>query len=219
MDQYFPHSTAEWREFGLRMFALLIALTVHEFSHAKSAELAGDDTAKRMGRVTLNPIAHLDPVGTIMMIASSLSGFGLGWGKPVPVNHLRLRHPRWDNVKVSLWGPLSNLLTAFAFAMVVRLLARVAPDGLLEWYELLSAVIIVNLSLAVFNLIPLAPLDGSHILSGFLPPDQAYHFEQFNMRYGPLILLGIVFLVPDILSMIVGRPIILILKLFLGPYW
>ena len=91
------------------MVALVICITIHEFAHAYSAYRAGDDTPKAQGRISLNPLDHLDPMGTIMMVVSSLSGFGIGWGKPVQINPYNFRHPRWDNLRVSLWGPLSNL--------------------------------------------------------------------------------------------------------------
>jgi Zn-dependent protease len=203
-------------EFARFMFALVISLTVHEFAHAKAAQLAGDDTAKRAGRVSLNPLDHLDPMGTLMMIMASLSGIGIGWAKPVPVNVLNMRHPRWDNIKVSLWGPLSNLCLAFAFGMLMRVMIRMAPAALLPWSDLILDCIIVNVSLAVFNLVPVAPLDGSHILSGLLPVEQARQYDRFMGQFGFLILLAIIFVRPEILGMIIGPPIIFFLRLFVG---
>ncbi|MDO8683562.1 MAG: site-2 protease family protein [Armatimonadota bacterium] len=195
------------------MFAVLIALTVHEFAHAKSAQLAGDDTAERMGRVTLNPLAHLDPIGTLMIIMSSLSGFGIGWGKPVPVNKLKLRHPRWDDVKVSLWGPLSNLTLGITCGLIIRFF----PLATGAYSDLLITGVLVNLGLAIFNLIPISPLDGSHIMSGLLPAEQAVVYERFMFRYGQLILLGMIFMAPGVIGVIIAGPTLAILKLlFIG---
>ena len=106
--------------FVLTMAALVICITVHEFAHAYSAYRAGDDTPRLQGRISLNPLDHLDPVGTIMMVVSSISGFGIGWGKAVQINPYNFRHPRWDNLRVSLWGPLSNILTAAAVGTIYR---------------------------------------------------------------------------------------------------
>lgn len=194
------------------MVALIMALTVHEYAHAKSAELAGDDTAKFAGRVSLNPLDHLDPIGTLMMAFMAIGGMGIGWAKPVPVNPFRMRHPRWDNVKVSLWGPLSNL----TFALGVGLLVRILPDAVVQEYRLLIVLVRVNLSLAMFNLIPIAPLDGSHILSGLLPADAARSYERFMGQYGMLLLLGLIFVGGDLLWAVIGPPMHFLFTLFTG---
>jgi len=199
------------------MFVLIISLTVHELAHAKSAELAGDDTARMAGRISINPLDHLDPVGTIMMVLSSLSGFGIGWAKPVPVNPARFRHPRWDNLKVSLWGPLSNLILAFLFAQVLRFFG--AQLGYIDKLIVINFVVI-NIMLALFNLLPITPLDGSHIMSSLLPIKHARRYDIFMMRYGFMILIGLVFVGPmmhiDILGSIIFKPAFIILKLFTG---
>jgi len=205
------------QSFLLSMFVLVISLTVHELAHAKSAELAGDDTARKAGRISINPLDHLDPLGTVMMVVSSLSGAGIGWAKPVPINPLKFRHPRWDNLKVSLWGPLSNLLLAAAAAQVLRFAwAHLGPMDV----RILFMFVIINIGLALFNLIPIAPLDGSHILSSLLPVDKARRYDLFMARYGFLILLGLIFMAPtlhiDILGMILGPPRMLLFALFTG---
>ena len=199
------------------MFVLVISVTIHELAHAKAAEHAGDDTARRAGRISINPLDHLDPVGTVMMIVSSLAGFGLGWAKPVPVNPARFRHPRWDNLKVSLWGPLSNLLLAFVLAQVIRFAG--SHLGNID-FKILGAFVWINIILAVFNLLPISPLDGSHILSSLLPIDQARRYDIFMAQYGFMILLGLVMLAPmmniDILGSILGPPVRLLFGIFTG---
>lgn len=180
--------------------ALLIAVTVHEFSHAFVATYLGDHTARRLGRLSLNPIRHLDPMGAIMMLL-----VGFGWGKAVPVNPFFLRSgPRAGMSAVSAAGPVSNLLTASLCAAPIR-------AGLVPWRspfdfsgleglalsalfaELLGFVIFYNIILAIFNLIPLAPLDGSKVAIGLLPPGPAAALAR-REAYGPVILLGIIML-------------------------
>ncbi|HOK54429.1 MAG TPA: site-2 protease family protein [Armatimonadota bacterium] len=202
------------------LFVLVISLTVHELAHAKSAEMAGDDTARRAGRITLNPLAHLDPLGSLMMVVTAISGIGIGWAKPVPVDPYRFRNPRWDNLKVSLWGPLSNLLLAFFFAQIIRFYGN--HLGNVD-YLFVGYFVIINIGLAVFNLIPIAPLDGSHIMSSLLPLEQARRYELFMAQYGGIILLALVFMGPmfgfSILRMILGPPRTLLFKLFTGIPW
>ncbi|MEN6520547.1 MAG: site-2 protease family protein [Armatimonadota bacterium] len=203
--------------FLISMLVLIVSLTVHEMAHAKAAESAGDDTARLAGRISINPLDHLDPIGTVMMIMSSLSGFGIGWAKPVPVNPAKFRHPRWDNLKVSLWGPLSNLILAFIFAQAFRFF-NASLSGIDR--SIIGYFVIINIMLALFNLIPISPLDGSHIMSSLLPVEKARRYDMFMMRYGFMILLGLVIIAPamhiDILSMILVKPAIIIFRLFTG---
>jgi Zn-dependent protease len=196
----------------LYMCGILLGLTVHEFAHAKAAQVAGDDTAERAGRISLNPLDHLEPMGTVMMIFAALSGFGLGWGKPVPVNHLRLRHPRMDSVKISMWGPLSNLIMAFILGMVVRFV----PGAYYAFSGLLPVCILVNLSLAIFNLLPISPLDGSHIVSGLLPVEQAKNYDRFMGQYGFMILLGLIFFGRSFIGTVIGLPVAILFRLFVA---
>lgn len=147
------------------LLALVLSISIHEFAHALVAELQGDRTARYMGRLTLNPAAHFDPLGAIMILVSAFSGFGFGWGKPVPVNPRNLRAgPRVGMGIVAAAGPLSNVLLAMLFAIPFRL--NLHPPGLLG--SLFHTVIWVNIGLAVFNLIPLFPLDGYSVLRGIL---------------------------------------------------
>lgn len=181
------------------IIAILIALSVHEAAHAYVAKRLGDPTADMAGRVTLNPIAHLDPLGTILFLF-----VGFGWGKPVPVNPGNFRNPRRDNALVSFAGPMSNLLLAALSFIALALVARSVPGsagsllapaeggpvGMQFLGSLLGSLLFINLALMAFNLLPIAPLDGSHVLEAFIP--YRYHdaYEQF-VRYGPYILLGL----------------------------
>jgi Zn-dependent protease len=171
------------------VIVLLTAFSVHEFAHAFVANYFGDDTPRLNGRLTLNPLKHLDPIGSLMLIFA-----GIGWAKPVPVNPyvLRRRSPAalmW----VSLAGPASNFLMAVVAAIPFRLgLISVSEGGRFFQYlpAFLDQFIIINLSLMLFNLIPLAPLDGEKVLDYFLPPQMARSFEAIR-PYGPMILMGL----------------------------
>lgn len=168
---------------------LLVSLTVHEAAHAWTADRLGDPTARRLGRVSLNPLVHVDPAGTIILpLIALLTRLPLiGWAKPVPVNSGNLRHPRRDFVLVAAAGPLSNLGQAAIAAAVIRLLGSDIPaaGGVLP-YALLMAVQ-VNLLLAFFNLIPVPPLDGGNVLAGLLPPRVAHGYLHLR-QYGFLLL-------------------------------
>ena len=189
---------------GAVTFALLLGIAFHEFCHALSASALGDPTARRLGRVTLNPLAHLDPLGTLLLF---LAGFG--WGKPVPVNPYALRNgPRTGMAVVAAAGPLSNLAIAALLAVPIRLdwtpwhspffVSGTAGWTLDDYVGLfLSAGVLLNSILAVFNLIPLAPLDGFKVAVGLLPVDLARPIAQLE-RYGILILMLLFFLGPAV---------------------
>lgn len=185
---------------------ILFSLTLHEFFHAWTAYRFGDSTAARMGRLTLNPLAHLDPVGTIVMV---LSGFRFGWAKPVPVNPLNLRNPRVADIWISAAGPLSNFGLALLSGLALRLFD--VPDVA---QRILLAGVVINVSLGLFNLIPLFPLDGSHILRNLLPREMALSYDRFE-RYAPWVLLGLVAF-PGLLWGILGPPANLIITVLLG---
>lgn len=203
----------ELREFVLMMAALVICITVHEFAHAYSAYRAGDRTPKVEGRISINPLAHLDPMGTIMMVVSSLSGFGIGWGKPVRVNPYNFRHPRWDDLRVSLWGPLSNLLTAAVVGTAIRFGYARMSDPVLEFASIL---VTISIGLALFNLIPVTPLDGSHILSALLPDRLSRRYNSFMARNGAFVFLGLILLGNRVLPAIIGWPARLLWHVFVG---
>lgn len=159
----------------------LLAITLHEVGHAWVAYKCGDDTAKRLGRVTLSPIAHLDPLGSLMFVISSFTYVGFGWAKPVPVAVERLRNPRRDDILVSLAGVTANLLQAIAWSVLFRL-GRVYLTGSLG-----SAIVtfcflgvFVNVMLMVFNLLPIPPLDGSHVALNLLGIRNPYTIARFT---------------------------------------
>lgn len=166
---------------------ILLALTVHEYAHARAAVSLGDPTPRYAGRLTLNPISHLDPIGLIM-----LALFRFGWAKPVPVNPFNLRNGRRGMITVSLAGPGANVLLAFITALVYTLSFKLHFISS-EWLMILRFTYQYNLMFAVFNLIPLPPLDGSQIISSLLPGRQADIFERIA-PYSPFILMGLVYL-------------------------
>ncbi|MCH8799855.1 MAG: site-2 protease family protein [Chloroflexi bacterium] len=185
----------------LIVFALITAVTIHEFSHALVATSLGDNTARRLGRLSLNPMRHLDPGGTIMMFIA-----GFGWGKPVPVDPSQLSRGHTGTALVAAAGPLSNLVFAFLLAIPFKAgilvpaglsldrVARVMTGGLSEGIaDILALVIFFNLLLGVFNLLPLAPLDGSRVLAGFVPKEHAAAYNKLQ-RNGPGLLVAIIML-------------------------
>ena len=172
----------------LAMPAILFALTFHEYAHAWAAWKLGDPTARNMGRLSLNPLVHLDPAGTIMLVITVMSGFGLGWSKPVPVNPGYLRNPRKDMVWIALAGPVSNLILAFILVGVLTKMSHSLPETL---SQMIQYGIMINLLLAFFNMLPIPPLDGSRVLKGLLPAAQAQRYGQLEM-YGPLLLIGLI---------------------------
>ena len=166
---------------------LLIALTIHEYAHARVAVWLGDDTPKIMGRLTLNPIAHLDPFGLIMLWLVKF-----GWAKPVPINPNNFENPRKGTILVSLAGPCANIIMAFLVAIIFAVLSKLQLlSGGLE--IVLSLTYLYNMNFAIFNLIPLPPLDGSKVLASLLPGRQAYMFEKIE-PYAPFILLALFYL-------------------------
>ena len=182
-------------------FSLITAITVHEFSHALVSTTLGDNTARRLGRLSLNPARHLDTGGTIMMFIA-----GFGWGKPVPVDTRQLSRGHTDMALVAAAGPLSNLIFAFILAIPFKTgmlipaglsldrVARVMTGGFSDGAsDILALVIFFNLLLGIFNLIPLAPLDGSRIVSGIVPPEHSESYAKLQ-RGGPGLLVAIIML-------------------------
>jgi Zn-dependent protease len=195
-----------------RVIVLLIAFTIHELAHALTADYLGDPTPRRMGRITLNPIKHLDPIGTLLLIIA-----GFGWAKPVIINPMNLRgNPRTSMAIVAAAGPLSNLLMAAVAAIFFRLgLVSFTPVGGLSASFILSEFIWINLVLAFFNLIPIPPLDGSKILYAILPGELVYRLRPLE-QFGFLILMGVVFFVPQVLTVLVSAPALATLQLLIG---
>jgi len=182
---------------ALMILPVLLALTGHEFAHAWAAHRLGDDTAKQAGRLTINPLAHLDPLGTIFLLVSQL----FGWAKPVPINPRNFRNPARDLALVALAGPGLNIISALALGLILKiafqagLFDRPFLDGPL--FQILNLLVLINLALGVFNLLPLPPLDGFQALAAFLPlpwtrflADRSYHLI-FLMIFVILAYLGV----------------------------
>ena len=200
---------------------LLVGFPVHEFAHALAAYRLGDSTAKLFGRLTLNPVAHFDPLGGILLAVSFIgSGFGFGWAKPTPVNPANLAGGRRGEAMVAAAGPLSNLVLAAAAALPLRFilntnLATEIPDLIIL---ILGLFVYINLVLMVFNLLPIPPLDGSKVLFAFLPPRLAWQWRPILEQYGFILLLLLFFLPPgnSIGGQILGPILNAIFRLLVG---
>lgn len=177
---------------------ILLSLSVHEWAHAASAYKLGDDTAARMGRMTLNPVAHVDPMGTLLLPILQLVSTGsvlFAWARPVPVNPARFSRRismSKGNVIVSAAGPISNLILALGAAIGLGLSVRFG-FGQEAALDFMGRMFLLNIGLAVFNLLPIPPLDGSHVLHGLLPRSMAAAYEKI-FPYAPMLLLGVLFL-------------------------
>lgn len=158
--------------------SLLVAITIHEFAHAFVADKLGDPTASLQGRVTLNPLKHLDPLGTLMLLF-----VGFGWGKPVPFDPFNLRHQKRDSALIALAGPASNLILATLLSLLLR------STSISIFTPLLAFTIRMNINLAIFNLLPIPPLDGAKILYGLLPMTWADEYNDFMASYGQILLI------------------------------
>ncbi|HSV94665.1 MAG TPA: site-2 protease family protein [Spirochaetia bacterium] len=174
----------------LTIVSLVLAVAIHEFAHACAADRLGDPTARAAGRLTLNPFAHIDPVGTValplaLMLISG-GNFAFGWGKPTPYDEYNLQHPRRDVGIISIAGPISNLILASIIALAIHFLPY-------TFSYFLIPLVIVNISLAIFNLIPVGPLDGQKIIYGLLPRDLAYEYQAIMNKYGTLLLILLIF--------------------------
>lgn len=183
--------------------ALLIAITIHEFSHALIADRLGDPTPRLQGRLTLNPIAHLDPIGTLLLLIA-----GFGWGKPVQFDPYNLENPRRDAALISIAGPASNIILASVLSLTFRLFPS----------PFIVPFVVLNVSLAVFNLVPIHPLDGGKILVGIVSPKQAVVIDHFLSRYGMIMLLILILPIfggSSIISMIISPVINGLVSLYL----
>lgn len=205
------------------LVALVVSISIHEFSHAWSAYELGDPTARNRGRLTLNPLVHFDPIGALMILFMAFSGWGIGWGKPVPVNPYNLRgNPRVGMGLTAAAGPFSNLVLAALCAVPLRLAGSL--PGLLE--SLLWTMVFTNVTLAIFNLIPLPPLDGFNVLQGLLGTFRTRWAHEWGAMldrlapYGPVLLLGLLslgwFAGVNLLGRIMGPPTQALLQLLLG---
>ncbi len=195
--------------FALLVPVILFALTVHEYAHGMVAYRLGDPTAKHAGRLTLNPLSHLDPIGTVMLFLVHF-----GWAKPVPVDPRYFANPKRDMLWVALAGPAANMGLALLSGLVIRI-ASSNPSAFMSsalgpsFFTMMVLSLQINLALAVFNLLPVPPLDGSKIMYGLLPPQ--YDHLAYNLeRYGPMVLFGLV-----MMGMLTGYSILWAL---IGPF-
>ena len=202
---------------------IFLAIGLHEYSHCKMADLAGDPTPSFYGRVTLNLTKHFELVGTIMILITSLTGLGIGWGKPAPMDPRKMRNPKWDFFAAVAAGPISNVLQAAVFAMLLRV-AVMAHVPLVQGGFLLALLafgVVINLSLCFFNLIPLGPLDGHWLFGTFLPDRLQIRWHMFNRNMGTPILIMLVlfgqFSGTSILSSLIEPPTYAVAKFFIGP--
>jgi len=188
--------------FIFSLIILIFSVIIHEVSHGYAALFLGDKTAQDQGRLTLNPIKHIDPIGSIIFPALSLllGGFVFGWAKPVPFNPYNLRNRKWGEAIVAAAGPASNFLIALAFGLALRFSAALAASAAAG---LVATIVLVNLMLGTFNLIPIPPLDGSRLLLAVLPP----RFENMRRtldRYGIVIIIVLIFILAPIASIVVS---------------
>lgn len=179
------------KEISVLAVPFLLAITCHEAAHGFVAYLLGDPSAKQAGRLTLNPLRHLDPMGTLALVLTRM----IGWAKPVPVNPSYFKNPQRDMMFVALAGPAANMILAVLFSIVVNIILDLDIRGYSETtlriieptVKIANAGVIINLALCFFNLLPIPPLDGSKIIAGFMPRDTAYRFMSF--RYGFIIVI------------------------------
>jgi len=198
---------------GISIWALpvMLAVVLHEVAHGWVADKLGDDTARWMGRLTLNPLKHIDPVGTILVPVMLLvvgSPFLFGYAKPVPINFRKLRRPKRDMVWVALAGPVTNVILALVSTALLAMMVRLPVS--LSWLadpvgQMCQASILINLVLCIFNLIPLPPLDGGRVAVGLLPGMFSYHLSRLE-PFGFLIIVGLLF--TGVLQHLIGPPVI-----------
>jgi Zn-dependent protease len=188
---------------------LLVALPFHEFSHALAAYRLGDGTAKLLGRLTLNPFAHLDPLGSILILVA-----GFGWAKPTPYNPFNLRGGRYGEAIVAAAGPLSNLVLAAAAALPYRYIVATHMVVPSEVMLTLDFFVSINVLLMVFNLIPIPPLDGSKVLYAVVDQESSYRLRATLEQYGPMLLLAIIFL-PTLLRL--PSPLTIVFEVVADP--
>lgn len=196
------------KEISILAVPFLLAITCHEAAHGFAAYLLGDPTAKQAGRLTLNPLKHLDPLGTLALVLTRM----IGWAKPVPVNPMYFKNPQRDMMIVALAGPAANMILAVMFSLVVKVILSLDVNDMsplmLKILEpsvmIANAGVIINLALCFFNLLPIPPLDGSKILAGFLPREAAFKFMSFRYGFVIVILLAMLGLLGSLISPAIG---------------
>ena len=197
-------------EFLFIVIILIMSVVIHEVSHGYMALVLGDSTAKYQGRLTLNPISHLDPVGSffVPLLGYFMGGFIIGWAKPVPFNPYNLKNQKWGEALVAVAGPLSNIFLAMIFGFIIRFSSNILFVNS-AFLKLASFVVLINITLAIFNLMPVPPLDGSKILFALLP----YKWQglrEFLEKFGLVLVLFFVFFIWQIISPLIGYLFILL---------
>jgi Zn-dependent protease len=198
---------------------VVFAITVHEVAHGWVARHFGDHTAEMQGRLSLNPIRHIDPIGTVLVPALLLwlGGFLFGWAKPVPVDSRNMRSPRRNMVWVTAAGPAANLTMALVWAFLMMLAQNIEFGTAGDWvWQMARIGILINVMLAVFNMLPIPPLDGGQVLTNLLPPGPASNFMERIAPFGLFIVLGL--LATGVLSTLIGPPIAALIGLIAGIF-
>lgn len=200
------------------LIVIFLAIGIHEYCHAKFADMAGDPTPRLHNRVTLNLFNHFDPIGALFIVMTVIAGFGIGWGRPVPMDPSRMRNPKWDHFAAVAAGPISNLMQAVVYAVIFQILVGmgVALDPFV--LTLVTLGVIINLALFFFNLIPVGPLDGMWILGTFLPDNVRDKWTLWNLRSGMFVFLGILMIgwvMPElsIIRLVIGTPTMFVARL------
>ena len=207
-----------------QILVLFLGIGLHEYAHCKFADMAGDPTPRLYGRVTLNLTKHFEPMGTLMMVLTTLTGYGIGWGRAAPANPSKMRNPRWDFFVSVAAGPISNLLQAVIYGFLFRismkfgLYADANPSFFVEVFQNWFLFgILINLGLCLFNLIPFGPLDGHWLVGLLLPEKQRYYYFKFNDRIGmPGLFIAVILLRSANISLTMG-PVLYLFKIIAGP--
>ncbi len=188
-------------DFVFQIAVLIMSVVIHEVSHGFAARFYGDHTAEYEGRLTLNPVKHIDPIGSVFVpiISYMFGGFVFGWAKPVPYNPYNLKPGRWPEAFVALAGPLSNISLAVIFSLIFRL----TPEPSAGFFLITTSIIYVNILLAVFNLMPIPPLDGSKLLFALFP-EKIYRLRNFFERYGLMLVILFIFFVWQLIAPVIN---------------